>query len=143
MDAFQLIVILFAIFQASLQLDNYNWTESVSDYSKNYKFMSITELFLCDSNVHRVVKSLNERGIYCNVNLIENATFGHNNRKLAKILSSINLERHTSMIVDVRCALKLLKLINLRVTGQKKISRNFREIWLFFIYTCNFVVDLL
>lgn len=84
MAMLQSIVIIFAIFQASLQLNCYNWTESVSDYSKNYKFMSITELFLCDvkSNVHRVVKSLNEKGIYCNVNLIENTTFGYNNRMM-------------------------------------------------------------
>jgi hypothetical protein len=77
--------------------------------------MSIIELFLCDanSNVHRAVKSLNERGIYCNVNLIENATFSHNNSKMAKILSSINFD--AIMLVDVGCefAPKLLELVNL------------------------------
>lgn len=64
--------------------------------------MSFTELFLCDpkSDVNRVVKNLNAKGIYCNVNLIETAPFGHNNRKIAKILSSINFERHTIMLVD-------------------------------------------
>lgn len=115
MDVLQSIVMLLAIFQASLPLDSHNWTESVSDYSKNYKFMSITELFLCraNANVHRVVKSLNARGIYCNVHLIEKAAFGHNNRKIAKILSSINCERHTIMLVDTGCAFTptLLKMV--------------------------------
>lgn len=118
MDVFQSIVMLFAIFQASLQLDNYNWTESVSAYIKNYKFMSITELFLCDinSNVQRVVKSLNARGIYCNVNLIEMAPNNHNNKKIAKTLSSINFEHHTIMLVDTGCdfARTLLKLVKVK-----------------------------
>lgn len=99
------------------QIDN--WAASISDYSKNYKFMSITELFLCNrmNGIHRLVKRLNAKGIYCNVNLIDVTTFGHNNQniKLAEILSSINFEHHPIMLVDTECAFTpvLLKMVNI------------------------------
>lgn len=122
MDPFQSLFILLAISQASqasMQFDRIdNWAASISDYSKYYKFMSIIELFVCNrtEGIHRLVKSLNAKGIYCNVNLIDVTPFGHNskNTKLPEILSSINFERHPIMLVDTECAFTpaLLKLVN-------------------------------
>lgn len=120
MDPFQSLFILLAISRASMQFDRIdNWAASISDYSKYYKFMSITELFLCNrtaslSDIHRLVKSLNAKSIYCNVNLIDVTPFAHNSKNMAKVLSSINFERHPIMLVDVECAFTpaLLKLVN-------------------------------
>lgn len=123
MELFQSLFILLAISYASLQFDQTdNWAASIVDYSKNYKFMSITELFLCNSTatlneIRQLVKRLNSNGIYCNVNLIEHDQNENNENDsiaMTKILASINIEYHPIMLVDTNCSFtsSILKLVN-------------------------------
>lgn len=122
MKVIQSFLVFFTILHGSMQFDRSidTWAEGISEFAKNYKFMSIAELFLChtmtSSGIHRLVRRLNAKGIYCNVNLIDVTPFGHNskNTKLPEILSSINFERHPIMLVDTECAFTpaLLKLVN-------------------------------
>jgi hypothetical protein len=114
----QAFLIFLALLHGSTQI-NFNridtWAEGISVFAKNYKFMSLAELFLCESmtsnGAHRLARRLNERDIYCNVNLIDTTQFDHIDRMLA----SINYQRHTIMIVDLECAFAwtLVKIVSI------------------------------